>query len=169
MQTVSSHNRSPFFSTFAVAIQNSAPAIVSAPQTAFVSIYGSVNLTCVVSGSPQPSIQWFKDGAPLPGEVFPSFFIESVDLNDRGVYHCEATNSLGVARSAAAVINIIGIQQYTIDLFIPLFGFGVSSFNDEVVQKSKTIVTQVTYDSRCSVCLCFRLASLLMLRDTTIK
>ena len=134
----------------AVAVETSPPAIVTGPQTAFVSIYSSVNLSCVVSGSPQPSIQWFKDNTPLSGEVFPSFFIESVDLNDRGVYHCEATNTQGVARSAAAVINIVGIQQYVIDLYIPLGAFGVSSFNDEVVEKSKTIVTQVTKNSHCS-------------------
>lgn len=114
------------------------------PQTTFVGIYSSVNLTCITSGSPQPSIQWYKDDAPLPGQVYPSYFIQSVELNDRGVYHCVATNSEGSVRSNGAVINILGIQQYTLELFLPLAAFGVSTFSDQVVDTSRELVTDVS-------------------------
>ena len=128
-------------------VTNSPPVIIQGPQTAFVGIYGFVNLTCVASGSPQPTIQWYKDNALLQGEVFPSYVIQSVELNDRGVYHCEATNDLGTVRSQTAVVNILGIQQYVVELLIPLRGFGVSTFSDVVVDNARSLVNTV---SKCS-------------------
>lgn len=130
---------------FPVAIVvNTPPKIEQGPQTMFTNIYSSVNLTCVVSGSPQPSIRWFKDNSLLAGQIFPSYFIQSIELNDRGVYHCEATNTEGTVKSEPAVINILGIQQYIIDLFIPLRSFGVSTFSDQVVETSRELVTTVS-------------------------
>ena len=133
------------FTFFLTAIvERSAPLIEKGPQTTFVGIYGSVNLTCVVSGSPQPTIQWYKDNAALQGEVYPSYYIQSVELDDRGVYHCEAMNSEGSVVSNEAVINILGIQQYTVELFVPLVGFGVSTFSDQVVETSRRLVDNVS-------------------------
>lgn len=133
-----------FIPTVAAVVVRSLPRIERGPQTTFVGIYSPVNLTCVVSGSPQPSIQWYKDGALLPGEVYPSYFIQSVEVDDRGVYHCEATNSEGSVQSSGAVINILGVQQYTVELFIPLVAFGVSTFSDQVVAASRGLVTSVS-------------------------
>ena len=135
---------SPNYFILTAIIERSAPRIEKGPQTTFVGIYSSVNLTCVVSGSPQPSIQWYKDNAPLPGEVYPSYYIQSVELDDRGVYHCKAMNSEGSVVSNAAVINILGVQQYTVELFIPLLGFGVSTFSDQVVVSSRSLVNNVS-------------------------
>jgi hypothetical protein len=134
-------------------VERTRPVIVRGPQTTFVGIYSSVNLTCIVSGSPQPSIQWFKDNAPLPGEVYPSYFIQSVELNDRGVYHCVAINSVGSVESNGAVINILGIQQYTVELTIPLVAFGVTTFSDQVVTASRGLVNNVSsqIDIQCHV------------------
>lgn len=125
-------------------VQRTRPVIVRGPQTTFVGIYSSVNLSCIVSGSPQPTIQWYKDDAPLQGQVYPSYFIQSVELNDRGVYHCEAMNSEGSVESSRAVINILGIQQYTVGLFIPLAAFGVPTFSDQVVLESRGLVDDVS-------------------------
>ena len=120
-----------------------APRIERGPQTTFAGIYSSVNLSCVVSGSPQPSVQWFKDNSPLSGQVYPFYFIQSVELDDRGVYHCEGVNSEGSVVSNPAVLNILGIQQYVVELFIPLAGFGVSSFSSDVIQQSRRLVSRV--------------------------
>ena len=124
-------------------MEDSPPTIVQGPQTDFVDIYSSTTLTCIVSGSPQPTIQWFKDDVILPDEVFSSYYIQSVQLDDRGVYHCEAKNRLGTTKSSPAVINIVGIQQYIVDLIIPINAFGVSSFDQAVVDQSKDLVTTV--------------------------
>ena len=125
-------------------VQNTRPVIEKGPQTTFVGIYSSVNLSCIVSGSPQPSIQWYKDNAPLQGQVYLAFYIQSVELSDRGVYHCVAMNSEGTVESSRAVINILGIQQYTVELFIPLPAFGVQTFSDQVVSTSRLLVNSVS-------------------------
>lgn len=125
-------------------MQKTRPVIERGPQTTFVGIYSSVNLSCIVSGSPQPSIQWYKDDAPLQGQVYPSYYIQSVELNDRGVYYCEAMNSEGTVESSRAVINILGIQQYTVELSIPLAVFGVQTFSDQVVLMSRGLVNNVS-------------------------
>ena len=125
-------------------VQKTRPVIERGPQTTFVGIYSSVNLSCIVSGSPQPSIQWYKDDAPLQGQVYPSYYIQSVELNDRGVYYCEAMNSEGTVESSRAVINILGIQQYTVELSIPLAVFGVQTFSDQVVLMSRGLVNNVS-------------------------
>jgi len=83
------------------------PQIIAGLQTVFVNLYQSVNLTCVASGNPQPSIAWYKDGRIIPGEGSPLLVIQEVELSDRGVYNCTATNSLGTT-SSSAVINING-------------------------------------------------------------
>ena len=132
-------------------IERTPPNIELGPQTTFISIYSSVNLTCLVSGSPQPLIQWFKDNSPLTGEVFPFYHIQSVEVNDRGVYHCKATNLEGSVESNGAVINILGIQQYTVELYIPLGAFGVTTFSDEVEQESRRLVNNVSQDNCMTV------------------
>jgi len=84
------------------------PQIITGLQTVTVNLYQSVNLTCVASGNPQPSIAWYKDGRIITGESSPLLVIQEVELSDRGVYNCTATNTLGTA-SSSAVININGM------------------------------------------------------------
>ena len=60
-------------------------------------------------------------------------------------------NSLGSVNSNVAVINIIGIQQYTVELFIPLALFGETTFTDEVVQMSRRLVNNVSRDGHVIV------------------
>lgn len=59
-----------------------------------------------------------------------------MELDNRGVYHCEATNVVGQAKSDPAVININGIQQYIVDLIFPVVGPLNITF-------AKTLVTEV--------------------------
>ena len=124
-------------------VSGSPPTIIHGPQSIFVGIYDNVTLTCAASGSPQPTIHWYKDNTLLQGEVSPSYIIQSVQLNDRGVYHCEAANELGTVKSQRAVVNIVGIQQYVVELFVPLGEFEVSTFSQEIIQMSKDLVDMV--------------------------
>jgi neurotrimin len=63
-----------------------------------------VDLTCNATGRPTPDIQWTRlGGALLPigqeklmGSVLS---IKNVQADDRGVYRCQATNSVGVAQT----------------------------------------------------------------------
>ncbi|EYC10055.1 hypothetical protein Y032_0057g2742 [Ancylostoma ceylanicum] len=66
-------------------------------------------LTCVVSGIPQPSITWFKDGERLIGKHTKyengvcTLTIHHTTVADAGSYTCEAENDHGSARSLSIV------------------------------------------------------------------
>ena len=84
------------------------PTITKPPSDTIADLYGRVELTCVATGNPQPIIHWFKDGKRL--SMFdadpPTLLIEEMTLNDRGLYHCEATNTAGKDVSVASVLNL---------------------------------------------------------------
>ena len=85
------------------------PVIIVSPVTTFLRLYQRLVLRCIATGNPQPTIAWYKDGRGIAREVSPLLVIEEVELSDRGVYHCTATNTLGNVNSTSAVINIIGV------------------------------------------------------------
>ena len=84
------------------------PLIEEGPVTTNLDFYSYLSLTCLASGNPQPSIQWYKDESEIGGEGSPFLIIEETVLTDRGVYRCTATNLLGVEVSKVAYINING-------------------------------------------------------------
>lgn len=97
----------------------SAPTISQGPQDTVVDLYDEVSLVCMASGNPQPTIQWFKDGQMIMEENSQTLTISSIDLPDRGLYSCTATNTQGSATSERAVVNIRGIQQYLMAVYVP--------------------------------------------------
>ena len=103
------------------------PRIETAPLTIFLNLYQSLALGCIASGNPQPTIAWYKDGRRIPGEGSPQLVIQEVEISDRGVYYCTATNILGTATSDQAVININGTTLFCIyilavtNIMLPIF------------------------------------------------
>ena len=77
-------------------------------------LYNEVELSCVATGNPRPTIFWYKDGRRLTGAVadFPTLVILKLDLSDRGFYHCEAFNFQGGRKvnvsSDVVILNIEG-------------------------------------------------------------
>ena len=76
----------------------------------------SLNLTCMASGSPTPTIAWFRNGDPLPldqritvnasGTLHIANITENVDATQGGLpYHCTAMNTFGTIRSKTAIIS----------------------------------------------------------------
>lgn len=104
---------------FTVATTQSAPKLIQGPMDTVVNFYEQVTLVCMVSGSPQPTIQWYKDSQPINGENSQIFIINSMDLPDRGLYSCTATNSQGSVNSDSVVVNIRGVQQYLVSTYVP--------------------------------------------------
>ncbi|TWW61140.1 Hemicentin-1 [Takifugu flavidus] len=67
-----------------------------------VRMNGSLTLSCMTKGFPEPKIQWFKDGQLLTGSVHTgiqelghSLLIENTMLVHEGQYTCVVTNSAG--------------------------------------------------------------------------
>lgn len=74
----------------------------------------AINLTCTVTGSPTPSIVWYKDNSTIVGAIFQHLYIPSVRPNDRGYYSCVATNTEGSEQSARVLLRLDGTLQYII-------------------------------------------------------
>lgn len=77
-------------------------------------LYDQVVLTCVATGNPTPTITWYKDDevvTDFDGNFF-QFTITELSLEQRGFYHCEASNvvdgSKMVATSPTVIVNIDG-------------------------------------------------------------
>ncbi|XP_014104639.1 PREDICTED: muscle M-line assembly protein unc-89-like [Pseudopodoces humilis] len=72
----------------------------------------SVCFQCLVSGSPRPSVCWYKDGVLLEGDRYcaqeeqnglHSLTIEDLVQSDSGQYKCVATNRAGTAETSAVL------------------------------------------------------------------
>lgn len=99
-----------------------APTIVEHPLDSVVPRNNPFTLYCKAEGSPDPKIDWYKDGEPLtiePGRqmLLPSgnlFFLSVTNFrgeSDSGVYWCEAKNELGVARSQNATLRVATLRD----------------------------------------------------------
>ncbi|XP_075903122.1 hemicentin-1 [Nelusetta ayraudi] len=65
-------------------------------------INGSLTLSCLTKGFPEPKVQWFKDGQLLTGhnhagiqESAPHLLIQNAMMSHEGQYTCVVTNSAG--------------------------------------------------------------------------
>ena len=76
----------------------------------------SLNLTCRASGSPTPTITWFRNGVRLSlnqritvnanGTLHIANITENTDATREGThYHCTAMNKFGTIRSRTANIS----------------------------------------------------------------
>ena len=99
------------FSLFVGVIVPVAPEIVTPPDNITAPFHASVELRCIATGNPQPTILWYKDNVRLFDIVAdPSvLLIPPLDLDDRGFYFCEASNSAGREVSKPIIVNIEGI------------------------------------------------------------
>lgn len=85
-------------------------------QSGEVQVGRSVELPCVASGYPNPTIRWLKDGRPLPSDSrwtrrITGLTISDLRLEDSGNYICEVTNSFG-SKEVAGHLNVIGGSRH---------------------------------------------------------
>ncbi|XP_059784748.1 striated muscle preferentially expressed protein kinase isoform X5 [Balaenoptera ricei] len=87
-----------------------APFFLRPLKDAAVSAGSDVQLRVVVSGTPQPSLSWFRDGQLLPAPApEPScLWLRSCGARDAGVYSCRAQNQRGQA-SCEAVLTVLPV------------------------------------------------------------
>ncbi len=89
-----------------IAAVDTAPVITASPSSQTVFAGASVSFSGAATGSPTPTVQWFKDGVPLPGATASTCTIATVAAADAGSYVLTATNSVGTATSAPAVLVV---------------------------------------------------------------
>lgn len=85
-----------------------------------VNLFQDVSLTCRAEGQPSPVINWFKDNEAIPNQHESTYFIDEIQLNQRGDYYCEASNIRGTIRSNEVLVNIRG-QSIVCCSFVMLF------------------------------------------------
>lgn len=84
-----------------------APLITTHPTNQTVTAGATVTLSVAASGTAPLSYQWRRDGTNLAGANSGTLVLDSVQASDSGYYSVVVTNSLGVAVSSAAAINIL--------------------------------------------------------------
>ncbi|XP_030000348.1 hemicentin-1 [Sphaeramia orbicularis] len=83
-------------------IEGDSTSLVFGGQAEKVRINGSLTLSCLAKGFPEPKVQWFKDGQLLTGNVHAGIqekghllHIKNAMLSHEGQYTCVVTNSAG--------------------------------------------------------------------------
>ncbi|VDD94061.1 unnamed protein product, partial [Enterobius vermicularis] len=109
----------------------------------------SASLSVVVSGTPTPAVQWFKNGAPIDidnthilvareAEGRHTLYIKCVNLEDAGTYSCKAENKAGVVESKAnfAVQEILEVPRF------------VEELQPVTVEENQTATLSIVVDGR---------------------
>ncbi|KAM7093056.1 hemicentin-2 [Molossus nigricans] len=73
------------------------PEVQRGPRVLKVLAGEALDLNCAAKGTPEPKLNWSKDGVALPGEgPEGSIHFAAIQTSDAGTYRCEASNSAGV-------------------------------------------------------------------------
>lgn len=111
-------------SGFRVHAQETAPRIIHHPSDVVVKVGNPATLSCRADGSPEPTIEWLRNGQPLQTVMEDSqsqalilsdgslFFLSASGgrrgQSHEGIYTCVARNSAGKATSRNASLYIAG-------------------------------------------------------------
>ena len=93
-------------------ITKTPPTIVEPPLDTTGRAGQAINLTCIATGIPTPSIKWFQDDKIVDGATFQFLYFPSVKPTDRGYFYCVAENSEGSVDSNKILLSLAGIYMY---------------------------------------------------------
>ncbi|XP_042153065.1 Down syndrome cell adhesion molecule-like protein 1 homolog isoform X5 [Oncorhynchus tshawytscha] len=96
----------------------STPSVLDSFQSGEVQVGRNVELPCIASGYPNPTIRWLKDGRPLPADSrwtrrLTGLTVSDLRLDDSGNYICEVTNSFG-SKEVTGHLNVIEPLRVTL-------------------------------------------------------
>jgi hypothetical protein len=90
------------------AAPNSAPTISTQPTSKTVPVGGTAQFIAAASGSPTPTLQWFKGSSPISGATTTILTISGATSADAATYSLVAINSIGSATSNAVTLTVTG-------------------------------------------------------------
>jgi autotransporter-associated beta strand protein len=82
------------------------PAISPQPTNLMVNVGDTAVFTSGATGTPIPSLQWYKNGLPISGQTGSTLTIASAQGSDIGLYDLVATNIAGVATSSVVKLTV---------------------------------------------------------------
>jgi receptor-type tyrosine-protein phosphatase zeta len=112
-QCAASNKHGSILANLILSVEASKPSFTQSPSDTKIVVGQNANLTCDVYGAPKPKVVWLR-GTPSRPVSGPRFTvhsngmleIKSSALNDKDVYHCEASNKFGrVAASANLLVR----------------------------------------------------------------
>ena len=83
-----------------------APNLLTQPVGSYLAPGGTVSLTVVATGYPEPSYQWLKNGTNVPGATSSALSIPSAVVADSGNYSVLVSNSVGTVTSSSATVTV---------------------------------------------------------------
>ncbi|XP_059822110.1 striated muscle-specific serine/threonine-protein kinase-like [Hypanus sabinus] len=88
------------------------PAFVRKLRNAAVGTGCDIRLKVSVTGSPLPTLNWFRNNTPLPPDAddYGALSIRDCQSTDAGVYTCIARNAHGEARTSA-VLAVLEVEE----------------------------------------------------------
>jgi len=90
------------------AAANTAPTISTQPTSKTIPVGGTAQFIAATSGSPTPTLQWFKGSSPISGATTTILTISGATSADAATYTLVATNSIGSATSNAVTLTVTG-------------------------------------------------------------
>jgi hypothetical protein len=82
-------------------------AIRTQPQGKVLSEGQSVRLDAAVAGTQPLTLQWYRNGLPVPGGTNQYLTFSKISVAERGNYHLEASNLFGAVLSSNAELHVV--------------------------------------------------------------
>ncbi len=82
------------------------PLILTQPQSQVAAVGSTARFEVRASGSPAPTFQWQKNGAPLSGQTSDVLILNGVTVNDAVGYSVVVSNSVGKVVSRVATLEV---------------------------------------------------------------
>ena len=105
----------------------SAPAIVTNPSNMSVVEGATASFTAAFSGSPAPSVQWYRGASLLTGETALTYSFATVLADSGAVFTCTATNSMGSVTTSAATLTVTAAPPVAPSITLQPIGASVSA------------------------------------------
>jgi len=83
-----------------------APTITTQPVSQTVANKSTVTFSVSATGTPAPTLQWFRNGVTFAGWTGPTLTLRNVTTSDSGTYTAVATNSAGSVTSNPATLTV---------------------------------------------------------------